>query len=159
MTEKNFDAAFLSRLALAMRAIERERADANEPEPLAPADYETIYAAFEENGGDAAGAKEQIAAARERCSQALGRILQHIADQYGAGPVEYLEYQPLEDLARDAFDATENWLDEVEMLGRTVTPRNPLQVFLAAHCRLNEAMLELHDRILWPIARRIEPFD
>ncbi len=159
MTEKNFDAAFLDRLALAMRAIERERADANEPEPLAAADYEIIYAAFEENGGDAAHAKALIAAAREQCSQALGRILQYIADQYSAGPVECLAQQPLEDLARDAFDATESWLDDVEMLGRAVTPQNPLQVFLATHCRLNAAMLELHDRILWPIARRISPLD
>jgi hypothetical protein len=45
------------------------------------------------------------------------------------------------------------------MLGRAVTPRNPLQVFLETHYRLNAAMLDLHDRILWPIARRIYPTD
>lgn len=159
MIEKNFDGAFLSRLATAMRAIAQERADAIDPEPLTPEDDEAIYAAFQESGGDPGLAKQQIAAAREQCSQALGRILQCIADQYRVGPVERLDEAALVSVARDAFDATENWLDDVEMLGRAVTPRNPLQVFLGTYYRLNEAMLALHDRILWPIARRIAPND
>jgi hypothetical protein len=159
MTEKNFDEAFLSRLTLAMRAIKQAAPNANDPEPLQAEDYEAIYTAYAESGGDAAVAKNRIAAARAQCTQALGRILQYIADQYGAGPVERLDDPALADIARDAFDATENWLDEVAMLDRTVAPRNPLQAFLETHYRLNEAMLELHDHILWPIARRISPTD
>lgn len=159
MIDRNFDAAFLHRLAGAMRAIAQERADAHDPEPLAPEDDEAIYAAYEESGGDPALAKQEIGTAREECSQAFGRILQYIADQYRVGPVERLDDAALVSVARDAFDATENWLDDVEMLGRAVTPRNRLQVFLETHCRLNEAMLALHDRILWPIARRIAPDD
>jgi hypothetical protein len=159
MTEKHFDEAFLARMALAMRAIMLEAAEANDPEPLQAEDYEAIYAAYAESGGDSVAAKQRIGAARERCSQALGRILQHIADQYGVGPIERLDDQPLADIARDAHLATETWLDEVAMGDRAVTPRTALQVFLDAHYRLNEALLDLHDHILWPIARRIAPGD
>jgi hypothetical protein len=159
MTEKHFDEAFLVRMALAMRAIMLEAAEANDPEPLQAEDYEAIYAAYAESGGDSVAAKQRIGAARERCSQALGRILQHIADQYGVGPIERLDDQPLADIARDAHLATETWLDEVAMGDRAVTPRTALQVFLDAHYRLNEALLDLHDHILWPIARRIAPGD
>jgi hypothetical protein len=159
MTEKHFDEAFLARMALAMRAIMLEAAEANDPEPLQAEDYEAIYAAYAESGGDSVAAKQRIGAARERCSQALGRILQHIADQYGVGPIERLDDQPLADIARDAHLATETWLDEVAMGDRAVTPRTALQIFLDAHYRLNEALLDLHDHILWPIARRIAPGD
>jgi hypothetical protein len=159
MSEKHFDAAFLSRLTLAMRAVAQEAPEANDPEPLLAEDYEAIYTAYAESGGDTPAAKQQIAAARERCDQALGRILQYIADQYAAGPVELLDDRALADVARDTFHATEHWLDEVEMLDRSATPHNPLQAFLQAHYRLNEAMLALHDQILWPIARRISPTD
>lgn len=159
MIEKNFDAAFLERFSSAMGAIAQERADDNHPEPLTPEDDAAIYAAFQECGGDPAVAKQQIGAAREECSRALARIAQYIADQYRIGPVERLDDAALLGVARDALDATEHWLDDVEMQDRLVTPRNPLQVFLEAHCRLNEAMLALHDRILWPIARRIAPND
>lgn len=159
MNKKIFDEVFLSRLALTMRAIKGENAEANDPEPLEPEDYEAIYAAYEDSGGDAAVVKQRMAAAREQCNQALGQILQYIADQYGSGPVERLDNRALSDIARDAFVATENWLDEVELLDRAVMPRNPLQLCLEAHYRLNEAMLELHDHLLWPIARRIAPND
>jgi hypothetical protein len=160
MSEKIFDTAFLSRLALAMRAIEDESVNASDPAPLRPEDYDAIYTAYEESGGDAAVVRQQIAAAREECSQALGRILQYIADQYGVGPVERLDDQGLANIAHDAFDATEHWLDEVELRDRTAPlPRNRLQVCLQAHYRLTEEMLALHDHLLWPIARRIEPGD
>jgi hypothetical protein len=159
MSEKIFDAAFLSRLALAMRAVAQEAPEANDPEPLLPEDYEAIYTAYAESGGDTSAAKQQIGAAREQCDQALGRILQYIADQYAVGPVERLDDRALADIARDALHAIEHWLDEVEMLDRLMTPRNPLQALLQAHYRQNEAMLALHDEILWPIARRISPSD
>lgn len=160
MSEKIFDAAFLERLALAMRAIEDEGVDANDPAPMRPEDYDAIYTAYEESGGDAAVVKQQIAAAREQCGQALGRVLQYIADQYGAGPVERLDDRALAGIAQDAFDATETWLDEVELNDRAMpSPRNRLQLCLEAHYRLNEAMLALHDHLLWPIARRIAPGD
>jgi hypothetical protein len=159
MSEKIFDEAFLSRLALAMRAVALEAPEANDPDPLQAEDYEAIYTAYAESGGDPPAAKRRIAAAREQCDQALGRILQYIADQYDVGPIERLDDQALADIARDALHATENWLDEVEMVDRAVPSRNPLQVFLQAHYRRNEAMLNLHDEILWPIARRIAPGD
>ena len=159
MSDKRFDPAFLARLALAMAAIATEAAEANDPEPLHTADYDAIYSAYEENGGDSSAAKQRLGRAREECDQALGRILQYIADEYGMGPVERLDGRALVNIARDAFDATEYWLDEVEMHARRVTPHTPLQELLEAHCRLNDALLALHDEILWPIARLISRSD
>jgi hypothetical protein len=155
MDEKRFTAAFLARLAHAMAAIAQEAAESGDPASLQAEDYDAIYAAFEESGGDSAAAKQRLGCAREQSDQALGRILQYIADQYGMGPVERLNRRALMDIARDARDATENWLDGVEMRGHRVTPHNPLQALLEAHCRLDAALLALHDEILWPIARRI----
>jgi hypothetical protein len=155
LNEKSFDAVFLARLALAMGAIAQEAAEPTDPEPLQVEDYDAIYAAYEDSGGDAAVAKQRLGCAREQCDQALGRILQYIADQYGMGPVERLDGRELANIARDAFDATENWLDDVEMHACRMTLHSPLQVLLETHCRLNEALLALHDEILWPIARRI----
>jgi hypothetical protein len=155
MNEKSFDSAFLARLAQAMGTIAQEAAEANDPAPLQADDYDTIYAAYEESGGDPAVAKQRLGYAREQCDQALGRILQYIADQYGMGPVESLDRRELADIARDAFDATECWLEDVEMHACRVPLHSPLQVLLETHCRLNEALLALHDEVLWPIARRI----
>jgi GAF domain-containing protein len=155
MNEKSFDPAFLARLAQTMGAIAQEAAEAADPAPLQAEDYDAIYAAYEDGGGDSAAAKQRLGCAREQCDQALARILQYIADQYGMGPVESLEKRMLADVARDAFDATEYWLDEVVMHTCQVTPHGPLQTLLEAHCRLNDALLALHDEILWPIARRI----
>ena len=149
------NSAFLARVAQAMGMIKQEAAEANDPAPLQAEDYDAIYAAYEESGGDSGVAKQRLGCAREQCDQALGQILQYIADQYGMGPVEKLDRRELADIARDAFDATENWLDDVEMHACRVTLHSPLQVLLEAHCRLNEALLALHDEVLWPIARRI----
>lgn len=159
MNEKRFDAAFLARLALAMAAIAQEAAEATDPEPLRADDYDAIYAAYEETGGDSSAAKQRLGRARQECDQALAGILQYIADQYGMGPVERLDGPTLTDIARDALGATENWLDEVEMRACRVTLHSPLQILLEAHCRLDEALLALHDEILWPIARRISRGD
>ena len=159
MNEKGFDAVFLTRLALAKAAIAQEAAEATDPEPLYAEDYDAIYAAYEEIGGDSDAAKLRLGCARQDCDQALARILQYIADQYGMGPVERLDRRTLTNIARDAFDATENWLDEVEMRACRVTLHTPLQVLLEAHCRLDAALLALHDEILWPIARRISRGD
>ncbi|HVA11971.1 MAG TPA: hypothetical protein VNF99_01860 [Stellaceae bacterium] len=158
MTEKIFSDAFLSRLTLAVRAVEQEGQDANDPEPLHAEDYEAIYFAYQEAGGDPTAAKQRIAAARACRDQALGQIVQFIADQYGVGPVERLGDEALTDIARDAFDATECWLDQVEMLDRTTVPESPLRILLKSHYRLSEAMLHLHDTLLWPIAKRISPW-
>ena len=157
MTEKTFDDAFLARLAIAMRAIAQEAAETNDPDPLQSEDYDVIYAAYAESGGDPIDAKQRIAAAKACCVQAFGGVLQYIADQYSAGPVEQLAERPLTDIARDAYIATETWQDEVAMHARGFAPRNGLHRLLDAHHRLNEAMLDLHDHILWPIARRISP--
>ena len=159
MNEKSFDAPFLGRLALAIAAIAQEATEATDPEPLHAEDYDAIYAAYEDDGGDSNAAKQRLGCARQECDQALARILQYIADQYGMGPVERLDEPTLTDIARDAFDATENWLDEVEMRACRVTLHSPLQALLEAHCRLDEALLALHDEILWPIARRISRGD
>ncbi len=159
MNKKSFDAAFLARLAHAVAAVAQEATEATDPAPLQAGDYDAIYTAYEESGGDSAGAKQRLGCAREECDQALGKILQYIADQYGVGPVETLDRRALTNIARDAFDATEYWLDEVEMRGCRVTPHSPLQALLEAHCRLNAALLALHDEILWPIARRISRSD
>jgi hypothetical protein len=159
MSEKSFDAAFLARLAHARAVIAREAAEATDPEPLQAEDYDAIYDAYEESGGESGVARQRLGRARERREQALGRILQYIADQYGMGPVERLDNRKLADIARDAFEATENWLDEVEMRGCRMTLHSPLHVLLEAHCRLDEALLALHDQILWPIARRISRSD
>ena len=157
MTEKIFDEAFLNRLGIAMRAIAQEAAEANDPDPLQSEDYDVIYAAYAESGGDPIDAKQRIAVAKACCVQAFGRILQHIADQYSAGPVEQLAERPLIDIARDAHIATETWQDEVAMHDRRFAPWNGFQLLLDTHYRLNEALLDLHDHILWPIARRISP--
>ena len=155
MNEKSFDAVFLARLALVMAAIAQEAAEATDPEPLYAEDYDAIYAAYEESGGDSTAAKQRLGRARQECDQALARILQYIADQYGMGPVERLDGRRLTDIARDACDATENWLDDVEMRACRVTLHTPLQLLLETHCRLDAALLALHDQILWPVARRI----
>ena len=157
MTEKNFDDVFLSRLALAMSSLEQEELDANDPQPLEPEHYEAIYAAYEERGGDAAIAKEQIAAAREQRDQALGRILQFVSDEYGLGPVDRLDDQKLMVVARDAFHATEFWTEEVEMRNEAGMRESPLQILLKTHYQLNESMLDMQDEILWPLAKKIIP--
>ncbi len=157
MTDKTFDEAFLTRLAVAMRAVVQEPAEANDPEPLQAEDDDAIYAAYAESGGDPIDAQQRIGAAKTRCVQAFGGIVQYIADQYGAGPVEQLAGQPLTDIVRDAHVATETWQDEVAMQDRGSAPRNRLPLLLDAYYRLNEALLDLHDHILWPIARRISP--
>jgi hypothetical protein len=159
MTEKNFDDVFLSRLALTLRALEGEELEANDPQPLEPEDYEAIYTAYAESGGDSATAKAQIAIARKQRDQALGRILQFVSDQYGLGAVERLDDKKLKDVARDAFHATEFWTEEVEMHSQTAICGSPLQVLLRTHYQLNESMLDMHDTILWPLAKRIYPED
>ena len=162
MSERKFDKPFLARLERAMSAIAQEAAegdDGSDPRPLDAKDHEAIYAAYAESGGDPAVAKQRLALARKQCDQALARILQCIADQYGIGPVEQLDERGLADIARDAFAATENWLDDVEMGGGLAKPPNPLQVLLETHCRLHEALVALHDQVLWPIARRISGHD
>jgi len=148
INETVFGAPFLARLALAMAAIAQEAAEATDPEPLHAEDYDAIYAAYEENGGDSNAARQRLGRARQECNQAFARILQYIADQYGMGPV-----------AANVSRATENWLDEVEMRACRITLHTPLQALLEAHCRLDEALLALHDEILWPIARRISRSD
>jgi hypothetical protein len=157
MTEKNFDDTFLSRLALTLRALEQEELEASDPHPLEPEDYEAIYTAYKESGGDPAAAKKQIAIVREKRDQALSRILQFVSDQYGLGPVERLDDKKLEAVARDAFHATEFWTEEVEMHNVAATRGSPLQVLLRTHYQLNESMLDMHDEILWPLAKRISP--
>jgi len=157
MTEKVFDSAFLGRLALITGALEQEGLEANDPQPLDARDYETIYTAYEESGGDPAAARKRIALTKARRDQAFGQILQFVSDQYGCGPIERLGDRSLEDLARDAFHATECWMDEVEMHAATATRGSPLQLLLKSHYQLNEAMIEMHDEILWPIAKRIFP--
>lgn len=159
MNEKSFDPVFLARLARTMGAIAQEAAETNNPASPQAADYDAIYAAYEDSGGDSAAAKQRLGCAREQCVQALGRILQYIADQYGMGPVESLDKRMLADVARDAFDATEYWLDEVKMHTCRVTLHSPLQRLLEAHCRLNDALFALQEEILWPIARRISRRD
>ena len=159
INETVFGAPFLARLALAMAAIAQEAAEATDPEPLHAEDYDAIYAAYEENGGDSNAARQRLGRARQECNQAFARILQYIADQYGMGPVERLDGLALTEIARDTFAATENWLDEVEMRACRITLHTPLQALLEAHCRLDEALLALHDEILWPIARRISRSD
>ena len=157
MTEKNFDHAFLSRLALTLRALEGEELEAGDPQPLAPEDYEAIYTAYEESGGDPATAKQQITIAREQRDQALSRILQFVSDEYCLGPIERLDDKKLKDVARDAFHATEFWTEDVEMHGTAATREGPLQILLKTYYQLNESMLDMRDEILWPLAKRISP--
>lgn len=159
MTEQNFDDVFLSRLALTLRGLEQEELEANDPQPLEPEDYEAIYTAYAESGGDSATAKARIAIVRKQRDQALSRILQFMSDQYGLGPVERLDDKKLKDVARDAFHATEFWTEEVEMQSEAATCGSPLQVLLRTHYQLNESMLDMHDTILWPLAKRIYPED
>src|SRR5579871_1412827 len=101
MVEKIFAASFLDRLALTIGEVEREKPESTDIEPLDAQDTEAIYSAYQERGGDAAAAKRQLAASREKCDQALGRILQFISDQYGSGAIEKLSDATLKDLARD----------------------------------------------------------
>lgn len=157
MNEKIFDEVFLGRLALTINAVEQEGLEVNDPQPLEAKDYEAIYTAYEESGGDPAAARTQIAIMRERRDQAFGRIAQFVSDQYGFGPVERLDDANLKLVARDAFDATECWMEDVEMQPGPATQENPLRILLKAHYQLNELMFNLHDEILWPIARRIFP--
>ena len=157
MTEKIFDNAFLSRLATVLAGLAQEGLELNDPQPLDAKDYESIYTAFAESGGDPAAAKKQIALTQERRDQAFGHILQFVSDEYGCGPVERLGDRSLKDLVRDAFDATECWRDEVEAQAEPATQRSPLQLLLRTHYQLNEAMFDMHDEILWPLAKRIFP--
>ena len=157
MTEKIFDSAFLARLALALRAVEQEALEADDPQPLDAEDYETIYTAFEESGGDPAAARKQIAATKECRDQAFSQILQFVSNLYDAGPVEGLGDEELKDMTRDAFDATACWMEDVEMHNLRIMRESPLQILLKTHHRLNEAMLDMHDQVLWPLARRISP--
>ena len=159
MTEKNFDDTFLSRLALTLRALEQEELEGRDPQPLGPEDYDAIYTAFEESGGDPAAAKEQIAVVREQRDQALSRIVQFVSDHYGLGPIERLDDKRLKEVARDAFHATEFWMEEVEMHNAAATRESPLQILLKTHYQLNESVLDMHDEILWPLAKRISPED
>jgi hypothetical protein len=159
MTDKIFDDAFLSRLALTIRSAEREDIEANDPEPLEPEDYDAIYTAYEENGGDPATARQRIATVREQRDQALSRILQFVSDTYGFGPVEQLDDEKLKGVARDAFEATICWMEDVEMQPGPSRQESPLRVLLRTHYQLHESMLDLHDEILWPIAKRISPID
>jgi len=160
MAEKIFDSAFLSRLALAIKAVEQDdvEPDSNNLQPLEPEDYEAIYTAYAESGGDAASARLQLVSVRERRDQALGHILQYVSDQYGFGRVEDLDDQKLEGVARDALGATACWMEEVEMQSRPAVRATALRDLLKAHHRLCESMLDLHDEILWPIAKRISPW-
>ncbi len=157
MTDKIFDQAFLARLSLAVKSVERDGLKPTDPAPLSPEDYAVIYTAYAESGGDPAAAKELLGAASERCDQALARILQFIADQYHFGPIEELGDDKLLDLARDAVEATERWMNDVELHDAPPARENQLRILLKTHYRLSEAQLDLHDRILWPLARWISP--
>lgn len=159
MAEKIFDGAFLSRLALAIKAVEQNAAepDSNNLQPLESEDYEAIYTAYAESGGDAASARLQLASVREQRDQALGHILQFVSDQYGFGRIEDLDDQKLEGVARDALGATACWMEEVETQSRPAVRATALRALLKAHYRLCESILELHDEILWPIAKKISP--
>jgi hypothetical protein len=159
MTEKLFDGAFLNRLALVISAIEQEDSDANDPQPLEEEDYAAIYTAYEESGGDSAAARTRIAMARDQCARALAHVVQFIADQYSFGPIEALDDDRLRDVAQDAFDASERWMEDVEMHDGPALRDGPLRGLLSAHYQSNETMFDLHDEILWPLARRISPGD
>lgn len=159
MEEKIFDGAFLSRLALVIKTVERDddEPDSHSLQPLAPEDYDAIYIAYEENGGDATSARLQLASIQEQRDQAFGRILQFVSDQYGFGRIEDLADQTLEGVARDALGAAMYWMEEVELQTRPAMQATALRALLKMHYRLCESMLELHDEILWPIAKRISP--
>ncbi len=157
MTEKSFDRIFLDRLASTLRVLDQEELEANDPQPLGPEDYEAIYRAYAESGGDAAIAKQQIAIAREQRDQALCRVVQFVSDQYGLGPIERLDDGKLESVARDATDAATRWMEDVEMHSGPATQSTPLRILLKSHYQLSEAMLDMHDAILWPLAKRISP--
>ena len=157
MTERIFDQSFLDRLARTLRALEQEELDANDPHPLEPEDYEAIYSAYADSGGDPVSAKEQIGVARERRDQALGRIVQFVSDQYGFGPIERLDDRELSVVTRDASDAAARWMEDVEMHHGPTTQPSPLRILLKSHYQLSETMLDMHDAILWPLAKRISP--
>jgi hypothetical protein len=157
MTDKIFDQAFLGRLSLAVKSVERDGLKPTDPAPLAPEDYAVIFTAYAEGGGDPAAAKELLGAASERCGQALARILQFIADQYHFGPIEELADDKLLYVARDAVEATERWMNDVELHDAPPARESPLGSLLQTHYRLGEEHLDLHDRILWPLARWISP--
>ena len=157
MSDKIFDRAFLNRLAQAMDEIERELAGTGERGlPEAP-DDEAIYRAYQEHGGNPAAAKEQLAAARESCVEAFGRILQFISNQFAYGAIENLDDATLHDLTRDGYEATDNWLQHVARLDTPTTSENLLQALLKTHQQLEDAHRAMHDELLWPVARRIFP--
>ena len=157
MAEKIFDSAFLSRLALVTKTVEQDDAEpeSNDLQPLEPDDYEEIYAAYTERGGDAASARLQLARVQEQRDQAFGRILQFVSDEYGFGRIEDLDDQKLEGVARDALGAAVCWMEEVESQTRPTVRATALRALLKVHYQLCDSMLDLHDEILWPIAKRI----
>jgi hypothetical protein len=156
MKEKTFDNAFLARLALAVKAVERERANPAELGHLETGEQEeAIYIAYEERGGDSAAAKKQLAAAGERCDQAFGRILQFIADQYDSGPIDRAADATLLDLTHDGLDAAERWGEHLEAHDAAVAGESVLRSLLSAHRQSEEAKRNLHDDLLWPLATRI----
>lgn len=157
MIDKIFDSAFLNRLALTMEEVERERSEPAGSQPLDAQADEAIFIAYEERGGNSAAAKKQLTAARERCDQAFGRILQFISDQYGNGPIEHAGDEMLKALTRDGFEATENWGEHVETRDVTAPSESPLRALLTSHYQIEETTCALHDELLWPLAKRISP--
>jgi hypothetical protein len=157
MSAKIFDDAFQTRLAVTIRAVEQEALEPNDPQPLEAEDYEAIYDAYQESGGDPIAARKQIAGARAQCDQAFSRILQFIADQYGFGAIEGLGDDALKDVARDGVNAAECWMEDVEMHDRAAKRDGPLQLLLKTHYQFNEAMFDMRDEILWPLVKRISP--
>jgi len=159
MTEKIFDSVFLRRLALTMKAVEYERLNPADQQSLDTGEEEAIYIAYQERGGDPIAAKEQLAAADERCHQAFGCILQFIADQYGCGPIEQAADAMLKDLTHDGIDAAENWGEYVDRHDGVAPRDTALRSLLNAHRQFEETKHNLHDKLLWPLAKRIWPED
>jgi hypothetical protein len=154
-SSKKFDSTFLARLDLMMQFVERERAEFDDLVLLDEEYYDAILSAYEDAGGDSVTARREIALAKESRDQALSRVLQYISNKYLFGPIECLGHKKFTVIAFDAFDAIQYWIEEVEMDGSSETKKGPFQVLLKEHYRLNEAMLDRRDLILWPVAKRI----
>jgi hypothetical protein len=157
MAPQFFDDGFLGRLAVAIGAVEQEKSGGGGQRSLTADDYEAIYVAYAESGGDADSARRQIASARGECDQALGRIAQSVSDLYGSGPIERLTADGLQDVTRDAVDASDTWTEQVETRGARNRRENPFQALLETHRTLTAAMQAMQDDILWPLAGRIFP--
>lgn len=154
MTERIFSARLISRLALAITDVQQASVEAADLE-ASDAQDAAIYRAYQESGGDAAGAKRQLAAAQEACEQIFGRVVEFIADRYGLGPLEQMSDSTLRNLTEDGLEACTNWTDYIDEHKGSTVCASPLRLLLGAYHAAEKRQRDMHEEIFWPVVKRV----